>query len=193
LSYRHTKGYLEFNVADKTQEILFNNIVVNKKREEGKTRYITNGSGEVVENDKFILDKKTSFKGTVRMSADSKNLQFDGFAKLNTKVIPASSWFSIKSPIDRKNVEIAYAVPRNPENEKLYVGVFLNRDSLHLYPSIMGPKLRIIDRDIFRMEGFVHYNDKFDEMVFRDSTAKVSDGSKGNQMIVSDIDGKIKE
>lgn len=183
-------GFLAFDVADKKQEIRFNNIIAKKK---GRGRnYITTGVGNVAEKDEFILDKKIRFHGKVNLKAEDKNLQFDGYCKLNTVKIPKSDWFSINSPIDKKKVEIKYSIPRNEAGEKLYAGIFLNRDSMGLYSTVLAPKKRVVDRDIFSVQGLMKFNAEKDEFIFKDTTRLATQDVRGNQMVVSDVTGKIK-
>ncbi len=181
-------GYYEYNVDGKEQEILFTNITTKKL---DKKKFVTIAGGNVAEEDDFNVDSKTKFKGTVRLSADSKNLSFDGYALLDTKVIPRSDWFTIKSPIDRKNVQVTYDIPRNPAGDKIYTGIYLYRDSLSLYPLIMAPKKKTIDRAIFNVVGIMDYDKEKDEFIFKDSTYYLNNGQRGNTIVVSDTDGKL--
>lgn len=181
-------GYYEFNVADRAQEIRFNNIV-SKRRDR---KYITEGSGNIAEADGFILDKKIRFYGTASLSANQPNIDFGGYAKLNTKVIPPSDWFKIKSKVDRKNVVIDYDIPYNPDNQKIYTGVWLYRDSMHIYTTVMAPRVRPVDREIYTVKGQMRYNGNADEFIFTDSTFLQTGGKYGKKMTVSDETGKVK-
>jgi hypothetical protein len=179
-------GYYEYNVGTRKQEILFNDITV---RNIGN-KSTTNAAGQVEEDSKFYVDAKTKFQGDIKLSADSKNLQFDGFAKIETNKIPSSDWFNVHTPIDRKDVQIKYLNAVNPEREKLFVGFFLCRDSTHLYPVIMQPKITPLDRPYFMVDGYMKYNDVQDKFYFLDTIRKL-DQLRGSQLEVSDVTGKI--
>ena len=174
-------GFLEFNIEGlKEQEILFKEIKV--------IEGITTGNGTVGGQDSFYLDKGSMFKGDIKMSAQSKNLDFDGYAKLRSDVIPKPQWFSIKSRIDKKDVMIDFTVPENPEGEKLYVGLFMGMDSLHLYPRILSQKLAGNDRPIFTSEGIIKFDDKNRIYSFGDSLKIKNPDSVGNLLTISEID-----
>jgi hypothetical protein len=174
-------GYLEFNIEGlKEQEILFKEIKV--------LEGITSGNGSVGGQDSFYLDKGSMFKGDIKMSAQSKNLDFDGYAKLRSDVIPSPQWFSIKSRIDKKDMMIDFTVPENPEGEKLYVGLFLGMDSLFLYPRILSQKLTANDRPIFTAEGIIKFDDKNKIYSFGDSLKVKNPDSIGNLFTISEID-----
>jgi hypothetical protein len=177
-------GYLEFNIEDlKEQEILFKEIKV--------VDGITTGSGSVEAQDSFFLDKGSMFRGDITMNAQSKNLDFAGFAKLKSNAIPYPQWFSIKSRIDKKNVTIDYAVPENLEGEKLYVGLFLAMDSMHIYPTILSQKLSGNDRPIFTAEGIIKFEEQQQIYYFGDS-AKVEDPTvNGNLLYISELDSQV--
>lgn len=183
------EGFLEFNVDNfKDQEIEFTNIRVHNP--EGN-KFITRGSGEVIEQDSFFLDKRTRFKGNVELSAESKNLTFGGYAKLTSSVIPYPQWFGINSLIDKKNVAIDYDVPQNPEGQSLYVGLFLGMDSLYLYPCILAPKDAPTDRSVFSAKGMIKFNQKDQMYMFGDSARVVGDSETGKLFTVSEVNSKV--
>jgi hypothetical protein len=174
-------GYLEFNIDGlKEQEILFKEIKV--------LEGITTGNGSVGGQDSFYLDKGSMFKGDIKMSAKSKNLDFDGYAKLKSSVIPYPQWFSVKSRIDKKDVMIDFTVPENPEGEKLYVGLFLGMDSLYLYPRLLSQKLAPNDRPLFTAEGIIKFDDKNRTYLFGDSLKVKNPDSVGNLLTISELD-----
>ena len=177
-------GYLEFNIDDlKEQEILFKEIKV--------IEGITTGNGSVGGQDSFYLDKGAMFKGDIKMSAQSKNLDFEGFAKMTSQAIPYPQWFTIKSRIDKKDVMIDYLVPENTEGEKLYVGLFLGMDSLYLYPRVLAPKLAANDRPVFTAEGIIKFDEKNKTYYFGDSTKVNDPDSVGNLLTVSELDSMV--
>jgi hypothetical protein len=189
-NYR-ASGYYEYNVGSKNQEILFSDIVASQS---GKN-WVTKASGKVEEDDKFLVDKRTSYKGTINLSANDKNLTFDGYARMNTTLLPDPTWFSINSPIDRKNVVISYNEPHNPDNAKLYTEIRLGKratdtgDVSILYPLIMRTPLERADRAYFTCKGAFRYFEKTDDFMFGDSVKVATDTVRGNSILYNDRNG----
>lgn len=181
-------GFLEFNVAHQKQEIEFTNVQVSQ---EGPGKYVTKGSGTVYEDDTFFLDRRTRFKGDVRLSADSKDLFFKGFARINSTVLPTKEWFTMDSKVDKKNVAIAYDAPRNPADEQLFVGMYMNVDSLHIYPAILEPKKNPIDRSFFSTTGYIRYDEPTASFLFGDSAMVMAGAEVGKKITVSEKTSKV--
>ena len=95
--YRAT-GFYEYNIGKREQEIEFANIIGTRvgkgKRSEKKT--VTRADGEVTEVDSFYIDHKTEFRGKIQLNAESKNLSFNGFARLDAPNMPSRHWFSVR-------------------------------------------------------------------------------------------------
>jgi hypothetical protein len=181
-------GYLEFNIEGKDQEIRFDNVRVS---EEGAGRYVTKGQGSIEEAAGFFLDKKTRFKGSVALSADSKDLTFKGFARITSNVIPSQEWFDIDSRIDKKRVAISFDAPQNPAGQTLHVGLFLNNDSATVYPAILSPKKDDTDRGIFTVKGVLRYEPKEETFYFGDSSKVLGQSMTGKKMSVAEKNGKV--
>ncbi|MCH2042559.1 MAG: hypothetical protein MK212_00340 [Saprospiraceae bacterium] len=182
------EGFLEFDVEHQKQEIEFANIQV---AQEGTGKYVTKGSGMIYENDSFYLDRRTRFKGEVKLSADSKNLTFKGFSKINSDVIPTQEWFEIDSRIDKKDVSIVYDHPKNPSGETLNVGLYLSMDSLVLYPAVLAPKKSLSDRGVFSTTGIIKYDSKTEVYLFGDSAKVLEDAMSGKLMTISEKNSKV--
>lgn len=181
-------GFLEFDVAHKKQEIKFSDV---RAEQEGPGKFVTKGSGAVYEDDTFYLDRRTRFKGEVKLSADSKDLFFKGYARINSEVLPTKEWFTIESQIDKKNVAIAYEAPRNPMDEQLYVGMYVNVDSLHAYPAILEPKKNPLDRSFFSTTGYIRYDEKESSFLFGDSARVMAGSDVGKKITVSEKTSKV--
>ena len=184
-------GYYEYNVGAKNQEILFSNIIT---AHEGK-KWITRASGEVKEEDKFLVDNTIAYKGTIKLNADNKNLTFNGFAKMNIDKIEPT-WFSIASPIDRKSVVISYKEPHDPDNAKVFTEIRVgtrhtdSADINELYPLLMRLPRERADRSYYSCSGAMRYDEKKKTFLFGDSL-RVSDGAvKGNLMTYDDKKGE---
>ncbi len=129
-SYKASGGFYEYNVGDIKQEVQFDKIdIVRTRRGEDKGKLTTIGEGSVIKLDNFYLDKKVFFQGKVKLRADRKELQFDGYARINSPKMGDSTWFSIDNDVDRNNVILEYDEPRNLAGQKLYTGLFVKKET----------------------------------------------------------------
>ncbi len=187
------KGYYEYNIGDKEQEILFENIIGTRvgkgKRSEKKS--VTRATGEIAEDNPFFIDEKTKFRGTISLNAESKNLDFEGFAQLQAPKLPRQDWFSINSEGDKNDLKIAFDVPRNYEGEVIRNGIYLSKESAIMYPSVMAPLYFTKDRAIIDTRGFFKYNKETDAFLFGDSTRIYDVSKKGNLMTFSNEDATV--
>ncbi|HQU58030.1 MAG TPA: hypothetical protein PLU64_02515, partial [Saprospiraceae bacterium] len=83
-------GFYEYNIGDKEQEIKFDNIVGQPvgKGAWSEKRAVTRATGEVKPDDHFYIDHRTEFQGVISLEAESKNLSFEGFARLDAEKLP---------------------------------------------------------------------------------------------------------
>ncbi len=186
-------GFYEYNIGDREQEIEFAEIIGTRigkgKRSEKKTA--TRGMGQVKEGDNFYIDHKTEFRGIISLSSESKNLQFDGFAKLDAPTIPNLNWFSVKFEGDKNDLAISYDTPKNYKGEPLKTGLYLSKESAQAYPRVMMPLSYRKDRPILETKGIFKYNKIRDIFYFGDSL-KVADGAlKGNLLTYANKEGKV--
>ena len=192
-SYK-AKGFYEYNVKGKNQEIQFENIVGKRygkgKRSEKKTR--TTAKGEVLESDNFYIDLKTEFRGEITLTGDKKPLDFKGFARLGSDKMRDREWFSINSEGDKNDLVIGYDEPKNYEGYKLYTGLYLSKESAYLYPRVMMPKYLRKDRAIVEAKGLFKLDESKDEFIFGDSLKILSNARKGNKVTFSNKDGSFK-
>lgn len=190
LSRREYKasGFLEFNVGDKEQEIQFDNV---RAEALADGQIVTKGGGNVSEEDQFYIDDKMRFYGNVNLTAVSKDLSFEGFAKIESSRLAQSEWFSIESPVDKKNVAIQFDTPKNPEGQTLHAGLYLNRDSVHIYPRVLMPKKALTDRDLFTTRGVLRYDAIKDEFILGDSAKVMGDALRGQKLVVSEATGRV--
>ena len=191
-------GFYEYNIGDRVQEIEFANIVGTRigkgKRSEKKS--VTRAQGEVAESANFYIDHKTAYKGKIKLSADSKNLDFDGFAKLDSERLPGAEWFSVKFEGDKNDLAIEYDVPKNSKGDPLRTGIYLSKENGKAYPRVMMPLLYRKDRILMEAKGegtgMFKYNKAKDEFIFGDSLKIASDVPNGNKMYFDNGDGEYK-
>ncbi|MEL7118843.1 MAG: hypothetical protein AAFO07_05365, partial [Bacteroidota bacterium] len=154
-------------------------------------RTATRSQGIVAEDQNFYIDFKTLYQGTIRLSSDSKNLFFDGFAKLDADKLPLSYWFSVKSEGDKKDLAIAFDKPLSPDGDRLATGIFLSKETMNAYPSIMMPLMFRKDRPILPVKGYFKYDNKEDDFIFGDSTKVMADQVRGNKLVFKNKSGEI--
>jgi hypothetical protein len=182
-------GYLEFNIEGyKDQEIRFDNVT---SAQEEPGMFVTVGSGEVKDSSDFYLDKRTRFKGEVNLNSKSKLLNFNGFAKISSAVIPTQEWFGIDSKVDKRDVSIEFENPQNPDGENLFVGLYLNLDTMELYPAILSPKQNPTDRSIFSTSGVLKFDNDENQYLFGDSARVLGDAEAGQLFTVSEKNAKV--
>ncbi len=181
-------GNYEYNVSGKEQEILFNNIQV--KRTKSK-KYVTTGAGSIPGDANFHVDDKIIYKGSVNLSANSKNLLFKGYAKIKTPKLLRTDWFSINTKVDRKNVMLEFENPKNSDGIKLHAGILLNLDSAYVYPSVLANPWKRKDMKLFTANGLLKH-DKAKSLFMMGDSAKVATGvRRGNMLTFDETDGEI--
>ena len=188
-------GFYEYNIGDKEQEIEFKEITGTRvgKGKRSQKRSVTRAKGDIDIREKFYIDHKTLFQGTINLNADQPNLGFDGFAKLESETLPALHWFSIQCEGDKNDLAIEYKTPLNPEGESLQVGLFLSKEMASIYPTVLMPKFFRKDRAILPVEGYMQYDEKADAFIFGDSL-RIFGGETdyvGNQLIYDNKTGAL--
>ena len=186
-------GYYEYSVAGREQEILFSNIVGQPvgKGKKSEKKVVTRGQGEIPEGEDFYIDDKIKFKGGIGLNAESKNLNFDGFAKLEAQYLPNSEWFAINCEAEKENLIIPFKEPKNFEGAPMRAGMFLSKESLMIYPRMLSPLYFRKDRAIIDAVGYLKYEDASDNFFFGDSLKVLGQSPRGNLLKFSDTDGKI--
>jgi len=188
------KGYYEYNIGDRQQEIYFADIVgarVGKGNQSTKPTE-TRAKGEIKPDDNFYIDTKTQYQGTITLNANDKNLAFAGFAKLDAPLLPNREWFAIGTKADKKDLVIPFDLPKNFAGEPLRTGIFLSKTNATVYPRAMQPTQLRKDRAIIDARGVFKYDKKEDTFIFGDSTNVTRDYIRGNRMVYSVKDNGIK-
>ncbi len=186
-------GFYEYNVAGKNQEIKFDNIIGqpvgtgyrNQKRTE------TSATGTVKAEEEFLIDNKTTFKGTIALSSGSKNLRFEGFAHLEHENLPERQWFSINTYADKSDLALRYNVPKNEDGIPLYTGIFISKENSRAYPRALQILSFAKDRPVIEVKGIFKYNAGTDQITFGDSLKVRGGGVQGNKMIYDNRTGAL--
>ncbi|MGB1216391.1 MAG: hypothetical protein ACPG5P_00860, partial [Saprospiraceae bacterium] len=164
------KGYYEYNIGDRKQEVLFSDIIGSPigKGKRAKKKLATRGSGIVKEDEDFYIDKKTQFQGDIQLSSDRKELYFEGYSKLDMD-LPQNNWFTVRSMGDKKNLAIEINEPVALDGQPLRTGLFIDRMSGMPYPAVLGVLFSRKDRALMDIKGVFKYDDKADAFMFGDS------------------------
>lgn len=187
------RGFYEFNVGDKKQEIEFDNIVGQRvgKGKASEKRVATRAQGTVEESDSFIIDKKTSFYGTINLASESVNLKFDGFARLEADKLPVRHWFTLKSEGDKTKLAIRYDSPKSIDGVPLETGFYLSKETNFVYPSVMMPLYFRKDRPILPTKGVFKYDPAKDQFIFGDSIKVMANNTRGSKLVFNNKTGKV--
>ncbi len=186
-------GFYEYNIGDKKQEIEFAEIVGTRvgKGSRAKKASVTRATGEVTDENDFYIDDKTEFQGTISLSAENVNLKFDGFARLESETLPAKYWFTVSCEADKNDLAIPFDVPKSPDAQSLYSGLFLSKETATVYPRVMMPKFFTKDRNILPVKGILKYDDKVEKFIMGDSLCVLEQSLKGNKLTYNNRTGKI--
>lgn len=187
-------GFYEYNIGDKEQELEFANIVgePSGKGSFKEKKTITKATGEVKEGDNFFIDHKTEYRGKISLSAEDKNLSFEGFARLDAPLMPGKQWFSINTVADKNKLLIGYDTPKNYKGDPLETGFYLSGQSAQIYPRVMMPKWIRKDRAILEAKGLFKYDLTKDEFSFGDTLKIRADYKQGNKMVYNVKNNTIK-
>ncbi|MCC6724431.1 MAG: hypothetical protein IT258_07970, partial [Saprospiraceae bacterium] len=189
------KGFYEYNIGDKKQEIEFAEILGTRVGEgnHATKKSVTRAKGEIHERSNFYIDHKTKFQGTISLSAEKPKLGFQGFAQMDADKLPYKTWFSVNFEGDKNDLAISYDTPLNPEGEQVFTGVFLSKETATCYPRVMNALFFRKDRPILTTKGVMQYDEKADKFMFMDSVRAISGNTipRGNQMIFDNKTGKI--
>ncbi len=190
-------GFYEYNVGVREQEIEFKDIIGGRvgkgKRSEKKT--VTRATGDVAKGTTFYIDDNIQYNGKISLSAEKKNLDFDGFAKIESPILPNASWFSINAEADKKNLSIPFKNPKNYDGQKIEAGIFLSKETAKLYPCFLMPKYFTKDRAIFEAktdgQGLFKHDKKADQLRFGDSTVVLNPEINGNLLSLGNKSGRF--
>jgi len=147
-------GKYQYVLKDgKRQEFKLDSIVVNKEKK-------VEGWGRIADDAGFLLDTKIGYKGFGQVLSNEKYIQFKGYVKpLHTfKNILPSTWIRFNDRVDPKNVVINMMDPRDKDNKKQFVGLFMANDSSHIYPLFYSLKRRYSDPDVTNDTGILYYD-----------------------------------
>lgn len=190
----YASGFYEYNIGDRQQEVEFSDIQGKPvgKGALSEKESITRARGTIAPEDTFYIDLKTEFQGDISLSAESKNLFFDGFARLDTDKLPSREWFRVRCEGEKEDLAIKFEKTKNQDAIPLRTGLFLSKETARVYPSIMAPLYFRKDRALFPVTGYMKYDRKKDHFVFADSLKTVRPNSlRGNRLVFKNALRKV--
>jgi len=146
-------GYLDYlDVIGNSYQLHFDKIWVD-------TSVITLATGNVAEDDPFMLSPNFDFQGDVQLSGDAEFLTFDGGTRLVHNCGIGKSWLRFTSVIDPANIRIP--IPEQMQNtalDKIFAGSLISRDSTHIYSTFLSSRLDYFDANITSASGELIYD-----------------------------------
>lgn len=139
--------------------------------------------GEISEEANFQLSPEFAYFGKVRIDADNKYLNFDGYTKINHECSHriSSLWMGFRADINPDSIVIPLPeVPKDKDLRKLYAGLNNTRDSVGVYPTFMTTRRRFADKQIFSAGGVLYFNQKTGYFEITDSAKLAKPEIKGN-------------
>ncbi|KPK87921.1 MAG: hypothetical protein AMS27_00785 [Bacteroides sp. SM23_62_1] len=125
----------------------------------------TIASGMIDETQEFTLNPYFGYHGKVTLLAPNPFLTFNGGVKIFHECEELEqNYFKFESEINPE--EIYIPVPDQPFDinmNSIYSGIFITRDSSHIYPSFFSKKKLPSDRYIITADGYLFYDKESEE------------------------------
>ncbi len=180
------QGDYAYEVNGRMQNIFFSDIEGRVRRSTDFEYVSTQGSGVVKEADEFLIDPGINFRGNIHLDAYSKDLRFEGYARLRSTSLPRLHWFHIDADIDRNDVVIHFNRSQTEDQHPVYSGLRVDRERSTLYPLIMNMPFSRRDRVLLDIRGTLRYDPEEDAYHVTDSIFTATGGQKGNAMSLYD-------
>jgi hypothetical protein len=120
----------------------------------------TMASGDIYESANFRLSPVYQFQGRAFLAAEKKLLTFRGGVKIEHNCEkPLPDWLYFTSEIDPEDIYIPVAEqPVNIDREKIYAGMYMYYDSVHIYPALFSMHKSYSDRAVISANGYLYYD-----------------------------------
>lgn len=151
--YKGSGSYDYIDETKKVQVVKFNNIEVDKSVQTVATGLIPEESG-------FMLSPYYGFTGQTTLNAGNRYLTFNGGAKLVHLCDELElNWLKFEAEINPDSIYIPVPIqPLDYEMYSIYSGIFITRDSSHIYPTFLSKKKLPSDIPIVTASGFLYYD-----------------------------------
>ena len=182
------RGYYRYDLPSREQRVLFAEVVGERvgKGQRDEKAAVTRASGELTERDGFYVDERLKFQGTIALDASRKELEFDGYARLDAPGIERLRWFSVNTLGNKDDLRVPYDLPRAPQGDDLHTGIFLSRETLQAYPRIFQPTHTGQDRYVMDLSaGLLDYRPEKKLFVVGDSLRVIGQSKRGAYMEIN--------
>ncbi len=160
-----------------------------ERKRDNATRY-TAATGTITEEDKFYLSSRVLFKGNLTMHSYRKELDLDGFIRLDLKSqANHGTWIPYTSAQGDANVAITVDENLKDGTQQLTTGLHIDKATSAIYTTFLSPKNSPDDKDMFRAQGMLMYNANINE--FKITAPERKGNLAGNQLILDDGKGKV--
>jgi hypothetical protein len=161
-----------------------------EKKRDKVLRY-TAATGEITEEDKFFISSRVLFKGMLTMHSYRKELDLDGFIRLDLKSqANQGTWIPYKSAQGDANVAITVDENLRDGEQQLTTGLHVDKTTSTIYTTFLSPKHSPDDKDMFRAQGLLMYNANINEFKIT-APGRKNGNYEGNQFILDDGKGKV--
>jgi hypothetical protein len=177
--YRGSGFYDYVDLSDSVQKIHFSRISVTR---EGETVAV----GDLAEEDDFRLSPAFAFSGETRMNASRRHLNFRGSTRLIHDCDLKNEWLTFENEIDPSNVMIP--VPErlmSAGRERIYSGIFVANDSIHLYPAFFTQRRNYADQLIIGAEGYMKFDSDKNEYIIASAEKLNNPSLPGNYLVLN--------
>ena len=180
-NYTAEGDYVYVDAEGGEQKVRFTNIRVDKI-------FQTVASGEIPEQNKFMLNQFFAFKGTAQIEANKLGMFFKGGTRLQHNCSEFSkSWLNFEAEIDPKNVMIPIGenLKSADDGAVLTAGINLKVEDYSIYGTFLSPRGFHADEQIITANGFLKYN--FEEKAYQISNKdKLNENSFPGNLITLD-------
>ncbi len=163
--------------------INFNNIGVGRDKK-------TTADGEISDKEYFTFNKHFAFKGDVNLTSGKKLLLFKGASQMLHKCSfnGPQEFIRFEASIDPYDVKIPVGTDsRNFENENIFRGLYLNRDSNIIYSSFLEKRRFHSDLPLLSTSGFLFYKESMQSFLIS-PTEKIANPDTTGTVLMFDED-----
>ncbi len=165
-------GVGNYDYVDETGEIQlihFDKIKVD-------STIISIASGEIYESADFKLSPVYQYQGKVFLRSTDSLLTFKGGVMIEQNCDHLKpQWLYFSSRIDPNDIYIPLPEqPVNIDRNKIYTGMYMYYDSVHIYPAFLTARKSYSDRVLIPADGFLFY-DKAQQLYKIGSKEKIND------------------
>lgn len=155
-SKNYFEGMGNYDYIDENEEV--QRIHLNEIKVDSSLQTVA--SGEIYESANFKLSPVYKYQGKVFLESKEPLLTYKGGVKIEHNCENLQpDWMYFQSRIDPKSIFIPVAEqPVNIDRNKIYAGVYMHYDSIHIFPAFFTAHKGYSDRAIVNSSGFLYYD-----------------------------------